>query len=239
MIKKDQPTIFKASVIVAVSSVDDGNMKLGVGQDAALHRQRFLEANHISMDQATPLSLTYDRPDYADYRVVASNEQGKGMYHQEDIPVADALVATQPGHALFLTLADCCGVVLYDPVKDNLMLSHVGRHSAEVDGGMRSVKFLQEKCGSDPADLKVWLSPAVGKAAYPILKKDSKGLHEVIFEQLLQVGVQHENIEVSPIDTALDPNYFSHSQWKAGRAAGGDGRFAVVAMMTGRSESAS
>jgi copper oxidase (laccase) domain-containing protein len=240
MIAKDQPTIFEPQVTVAVSSVDDGNMKFGLASDEAtlLNRQRFLKANDISIDQATLLSITYDRSDYAEYRIVSSHELGRAMRRPESIAAADGLVTNTTGHALFLPIADCCGVVLHDPAKNVLMLSHIGRHSAEVDGGFKSVRFLQENCNSAPAGLKVWLSPAVGKATYPIAKKDGRGLHELIVGQLLQAGVLMENIEVCKIDTATDPDYFSHSQFKAGKQAGVDGRFAVVAMMRGRGEPA-
>lgn len=241
MIKKDQPTIFDSNATVAVSSVDDGNMKFGVneGEDVAANRKNFLDAVGISLDQTTPITLTYDRDDYADYRIVAKEDKGKAMYQPEKMQPVDAIVTTEPNHALFLAPADCCGVVLHDPVKGVLMLSHIGRHSAEVDGALRSVAYLQEKCGSQPADLKVWLGPAVGKATYPLLKKDGMSLHELITGQLIETGVRRENIEVSSVDTAMDPNYFSHSQWKAGNRSGGDGRFAVVAMMRGRGETAS
>lgn len=241
MIKQDQPTIFGSSVTVAVSSVDDGNMKFGVnvGEDVVANRKEFLGAVGISLDQTTPITLTYDRDDYADYRIVTETDKGKAMARPEKMQPVDAIVTTEPNHALFLAPADCCGVVLHDPIKGVLMLSHIGRHSAEVDGALRSAAYLQEKCGSQPADLKVWLGPAVGKATYPLLKKDGKGLHELITEQLVQTGILRENIEVSSVDTAVDPNYFSHSQWKAGKQAGGDGRFAIVAMMRGRGETAS
>lgn len=240
MIAKDQPTIFDSSVSVAVSSVDDGNMKFGVneGQDVAATRQAFFQKVGISLDQTTPITLTYDREDYATYRIVTDADKGRAMRQPETLPVVDALVTTNPNHALFLAVADCCSVVLHDAAKGVLMLSHIGRHSAEVDGGRRSVEFLQQNCNSSPADLKVWLGPAVGKATYPIRKKGNKGLHEVIVDQLLEAGVPRENIEVSEVDTATDPNYFSHSQFRAGKQAGSDGRFAVVAMMRGRGEPA-
>lgn len=99
------------------------------------------------------------------------------------------------------------------------------------------MKFLQESCNSNPADLKVWLSPAVGKVTYPITKKGGKSLQELILEQLASAGVPRGNIEVCEVDTAVDPNYFSHSRWKAGKQENDD-RFAVVAMMRERSESA-
>jgi len=240
MIAKDQPTIFDSSVVVAVSSEDDGTMKLGAGQDeeGMLHRRQFLDKIGISLDQSTPLSLTYDRPDYASYKVVSVDEKGKSMRRLEPMPVADALVATSPGHALFLSLADCCALVLHDPVRHILMLSHIGRHSAEVDGASRSVAFLQENFGCNPTDIMAWLGPAVGSATYPIMKKDGKSLHAVIADQLHAAGVTARNIEICNVDTAVDQNYFSHSEFKKGHRTT-DGRFAVVAMMTERGETAS
>jgi len=206
-------------------------------EDVTDNRKNFMRQLGISLDQTTPLSITYDREKYVDYRVVSSDEKRKSMRQREVIAVADALVVTEPGHALFLTLADCCGVVLHDPVKSVLMLSHVGRHSAEQDGAWRSVEFLQQTCNSNPADLKVWLSPAVGKATYPLTKKDGHSLHEEILAQLAQAGVLTNNIEVCEVDTATDENYFSHSEFKKGNRKL-DGRFAVVAMMRGRGETA-
>lgn len=125
MIKQNQPTIFDSSVVVAVSSVSDGTMKFGVNKDKAAlaNRIKFLQANEISIGQSTPLSITYDRTDYADYRIVTAIDEGKGMRQVESMPVADALVTLRPEHALFLTLADCCGVVLHDPIRQTLMLS--------------------------------------------------------------------------------------------------------------------
>lgn len=239
MIQKDQPTIFGQSVAVAVSSRDDGNLKFGVTSDSDVvtNRQKFLATNAAMIDQTTSLTITYDRSDYATYRIAEPSEKGNGMHRTQDLPVADGLVVAEPNHALFLMLADCCGVVLYDPVKRVLMLSHIGRHSVEVDGGARSVAFLQENYDSKPSDLQAWLSPAVGKATYPIEEKGGRGLQELILEQLQRAGVQSGNIEVCAVDTATDPNYFSHSQFKAGNQAT-DGRFAVVAMMNEQGEPA-
>lgn len=239
MIQKDQPTIFGESVVVAVSSRDDGNLKFGVTPDVDVtkNRREFLTSNAITVNQTTSLKITYDRSDYAKYRIAGPGEKGNGMRQTGDLPVEDGLVVAEPNHALFLMLADCCGVVLYDPVKRVLMLSHIGRHSVEVDGGARSVTFLQENYGSKPADLQVWLSPAVGKAAYPITKKDGRGLRELILEQLQSAGVQPGKVEICEVDTATDPSYFSHSQFKAGNQAI-DGRFAVIAMMNEQGEPA-
>ncbi|MEO7905149.1 MAG: laccase domain-containing protein, partial [Candidatus Saccharimonadales bacterium] len=155
---------------------------------------------------------------------------GEGMLDDNPLQPADALVVTRPGHALFLPLADCVGAVLYDPVAQVLMVSHLGRHSAQVDGAAQSVRYLQDQFASQPDNLLVWLSPAVGASSYPLSGSDSAGLHDVITAQLLRSGVATSAIQTCAIDTAVSADYFSHSQFVAGNQAV-DGRFAIVAMM--------
>jgi len=240
MIAKDQPTIFGKDVIAAVSSVQDGNMRFNRGDDEQTLKNRlaFLKEVGINPEKATLVQIVYENAEhFARYRIATETHQGLGMFEPVSDLVADALVTTEPGHALFLPLADCTGVVIYDQTKKLLMLSHVGRHSAEINGAKKSVEYLKEQFDTDPADLKVWLSPAVGRATYPLRAMEGKGLHEVILEQLHVAGVPANQIEAADVDTAADENYFSHSRFRK-TEEGMDGRFAVVAMMTERGEPA-
>lgn len=239
MITKDQPTIFGSDVIAAVSSVSDGNMKFGINpsDDAAGNRRRFLELAGFDIAHTTLVKITYDTQNFAKYRIATHHDKNAGMETNDTSEFADALVVDQPGHALFLPLADCVGVVFYDPIKRVLMVSHLGRHSVEVEGGRKSVEYMVEKFGVTPSDLLVWLSPAVGNATYPLDEFNGKGLQEVIVDQLNQAGVATRNIEVSTVDTASDPNYYSHSQYLKDESQP-NGRFAIVAMMRAQGEPA-
>ncbi len=240
MIKTDQPAIFNEAVIAAVSSVDDGNMKFGLDDDEDTFQNRlsFLHAAGINPEDATLVQVTYDDAEhFARYSKAGEAQKGEGIFAPKSNTAADALVVTKPGHALFLPLADCAGLILHDEKQQILMVSHVGRHSAEIDGARASVEYLEKGFETNPENLKVWVSPAVGKATYPIRAKGGKGLHEIIREQLLAAGVLPRHMEFSPVDTAEDENYYSHSQFKAG-ARSFDGRFAIVAMMTGQGEPA-
>lgn len=233
MIITDQPTIFGDKLVVALSSVDDGNMRFGNGDDPIIreNREEFLRSIDIDPLQATVVQVTYaDNTDFARYHVVGEDLQGEGMLEPAMSLPADALVAVHPDHALFLLLADCIGTVLFDPKNEVLMVSHIGRHSAEIEGGRRSVEYLVEEFGSDPADLLVWLSPGVGSESYPLHAMGNRGLQEVIVEQLTGAGVTADHLEVSPVNTADDESYYSHSQFVAGNRFE-DGRFAIVAMM--------
>lgn len=230
MIASDQPTIFNGEIIAAVSSKKDGNLKFGIGDDYRVveNRQAFLKQVGIDSMHATPVGIIYATDDFAKYRVVSEDDKQEGMVHKNE-RFADALLISQSNHALFLPLADCVGAVLYDSASKLLMVSHLGRHSVEVEGAVKSVEYMKRH-GATPETVKVWLSPAVGKATYPLHVFNGQSLHEVIVGQLLQSGIKQGNIEVSNVDTAHDENYYSHSQFLKGNEADA-GRFAIVAMM--------
>ena len=233
MIAADQPTIFGDDVLVAVSSVEDGNMsfKRGDIDDTLKNREAFLKEVDIDIDDATLVQVTFENvEDFARYETLTDRQKGEGMRSPQSNTIADALVATKPGHAIFLPVADCTVTVIYDPKHHILMVSHLGRQSTVVDGGKKSIVYLQQQFDTNPLDVKVWLGPAVGKESYQLHALDNKGLQEAILEQLHDAGVPEANIEVSSIDTAQSADYFSHSQFVLGNRTTDD-RFAVVAAM--------
>lgn len=233
MIQHDQPTIFGRDIIAAVSSVHDGSMSLAKGkvEEARANRIAFLDEAGVDPLQATLLQVAYeDTIDFTRYAVVSDDQAGEGMLEPVSDTIADALVVTRPDQAIFLPLADCVGAIIYDPENRVLMVSHIGRHSAEALGGTKSIDYLVREFDSDPSRLLVWLSPAVGSDSYPLHALGNRGLHEVITDQMKVAGVLQSNIEASHLDTAESPDYFSHSEFLAGNRSE-DGRFAIVAMM--------
>ncbi len=234
MIVAHQPTIFGPRLQAGISSKLNGNMKFGVSDDAdtVKNREAFLLNMGIPIENTTVVSITYDTDDFAKYRIATDDEKGKEMKQRGEIAHADALVTLNPNHALFLPLADCVGAIIYDEIHGALMVSHLGRHSVEISGAKKSVEYLQNVASSDPAALKVWLSPGVGSVTYPLNAFDGQSLHEVIIQQLQSAGVKQENIENAGIDTAKDDAYYSHSEFLKGNDTDA-GRFAIVAMMMG------
>lgn len=214
-----------------VSNLLDGSMKSS-DQDFATvlsARTAFLRKNAIEPDDTTLVHLTYGGEDYCRYSTVTSPDKGDGITRASTI-IADALVVTQPDHALLLPLADCIGAVIHDPTQHILMLSHLGRHNIEQYGGTKCIDYLRENHGCDPKNLTVWLSPAAGKENYPLYTFENRSLHDVATTQIMAAGVPRSNITISPIDVTTDKNYFSHSQFIKGNRDT-DGRFAIVAVM--------
>lgn len=199
--------------------------------EVIVNRGKFLTSNGIALKDTTREHITFFNGDetFVKYRKIDESEKGRGML-SGDVESADALVTTTPGHALFLPVADCVATVLFDEEKGVLMLSHLGRHSLEQQGGQKSVEYLVENYGVKPENLKIWLGPSPNKEVYPIFKLGGQGMKEAVFEQLQKAGIRPQNITDNPADTATDPRYYSHSEFLKGNKPT-DGRFAMVAVM--------
>lgn len=234
MIKADQPKIFKSGVIVALSSVEDGNMRCGLADSDEVvteNRRKFLARNMIALQSTVLCNVTYDRENFTEYVAVKKQDKGRGMVPGTAMTVADAIATDEKDCALFLPLADCVGAILYDPARQpRLMVAHLGRHSVEQQGAAQCIEFMKFKYGTKPEDVRVWLSPSPNGEDYPLWKRDNKSFRDVVTEDLLSVGVSEENIEVSDVDTVTNENYFSHSEFLKGNRAH-DGRYAIVAKL--------
>lgn len=218
-------------LVIATSTVSDGSMK-SVDQNYASvfpMRTAFLQKHAIRSEDTTLVQVTYGGDDYCRFSTLTSSNKGDGITRNATIK-ADALVVTEPDHALFLPLADCIGAVIHDSTNNLLMLSHLGRHNLEQYGGTKCIKYLVAKHDVNPKNLSVWLSPAAGKENYPLFAFDNRSLHDVAVEQLIAAGVNPANITASPVDSSTAPDYFSHSQFLKGTRET-DGRFAVVAVL--------
>ncbi len=258
MIGEHQPANFdEEKLVVAVSSREDGNQSFRVqgadekDTDDVIRRNRaiFCEAAGIDPNSCAFIYVQYgDERDYETYRVVGGDDIGPGMFEPGTARVADGLATDRQGIGLFLPLADCNGAVIYDPNKNALMVSHLGRHSTMIEGARKSTEFMQKQFGSNPGDIKVWLSPSAGKDSYFVNLAPGPGHHDFatdpswnkfrnivddkVFLDLagynrngfLEAGVLPENIEVSPVDTTKSTEYPSHGR-------GEPWRFVVVAMM--------
>ena len=220
------------SAFVAISEVKDGNMYIPTDQtnhEIITTRIKWLKNQGISLENTTRLHISYDTNDFCRYRVVDASHKGDGM-RDAGGEFADALVTTTIGQALFLPVADCVATTILDEENGVLMLSHLGRHSLEQQGGVKSVEFLVKKFGSKPQNLKVWLGPAPNKDVYPIFKLHNQGMKEAVFEQLQKAGIELENIIDNDADTATDKRYFSYSEFLKGNKQS-EGRFAMVAVL--------
>ena len=244
MIRTDQPTYFQPELLIAVSSKDDGTMLNRIrGRHVAEvleNRWRFCDQTGVKYDDVVYHVILYDQGQTFDN--IAEVTEADTTRHNNEGIFADALYTEAAGIGLFLPVADCIATVIYDPKRRALMLAHLGRHSTVAQLMTRAIQYFAGR-GSRAKDLQIWMSPSITQKNYCMdyfdhtndtnwhnfchqtadgIYLDMQGFNRSL---AIQAGVPAENIFISPIDTADNPNYFSHSSGDIG------GRFVVVACM--------
>jgi purine-nucleoside/S-methyl-5'-thioadenosine phosphorylase / adenosine deaminase len=146
---------------------------------------------------------------------------------QED---SDGMMTNIKGIVLNVTIADCGGILIYDPKNEAIAALHSGWRGTQQNIANKGIKMMQNEYGSRPNDLLVYLSPCASGEKYEVgwdvakyfpdsIKQISSekylfdNKHE-IFNQLLAVGVAEDNIEISDICTISDTNYHSYRRDK-------------------------
>ena len=244
MIAADQPVCFPSDLLIAVSSKDDGTMLNRIrGRHVAEvleNRRRFCDKIGITYDNVVYQVISYDQSQTFDS--IAEVTKTDTTRHNSEGIFADALYTEAAGVGLLLPVADCIATVIYDPKRRALMLAHLGRHSTVAQLMTRAIQYFVER-GSQANDLQIWMSPSITQKNYRMdyfhhtsdvkwhnfcrqtadgIYLDMQGFNRSL---AVQAGVPGNNIFISPIDTADDPHYFSHTIGDT------DGRFAVLVVM--------
>lgn len=153
----------------------------------------------------------------------------------------DALISDVPGLALMVKVADCQGVILFDPIKGVVSNVHCGwrGNTSNILGSV--VKRMGLEFGSEARDLVAAIGPSLGPCCaefvtheqiFPwqfsrfMVRENYFDLWEISRWQLLEAGVRDEHIEVAGMCTSCRTDlFFSY------RGEGVTGRFATVAML--------
>ncbi len=159
----------------------------------------------------------------------------------------DGIITNKPNIPLMVMVADCIPVLLYDCEKKVIGAVHAGRNGTFKAISKKAVTIMKEEFDSNPEDIVVSLGASIKDCCYEVgkdladiaiksfgkkyvIKRDKSfylDLQTLNLDQLKSVGVKEENIEISPICTSCDKNYFSY------RRDGVTGRFAGVIKLHG------
>lgn len=253
MIKKDQPRIFGPRVHVVLSSLEDGSMRHPLADPTAKEVMAgWLPKHGFDPRKTVGLKVTYgDDQTYDTIVEVNSATADRGVLDSEAWVEADVLVTATANLALLLPVADCNAVLVHDPKKQVLALAHLGRHASVVDTADKVVDYLKHEHGTDPKHLKIFFSPSIRKNSYvfthlsydhgkndwhqpPYATPREDGKYEIDLvaynqDKFIGAGVLEQNIEVSPVDTATDENYYSHYAKHNLNDSRQVGRFVLVA----------
>ena len=157
----------------------------------------------------------------------------------------DALVTSERNIPLMVMVADCIPILFYDPMKKVIGVAHAGRNGTFLRIAEKTVLKMQEAYGCEAKDIIVGLGASIQKCCYEVGKeladicdknfgegyvmiRDNKyflDLQALNRTQLLDLGVEDKNVEISSTRTACDENYFSY------RREGETGRFAGFIMI--------
>jgi YfiH family protein len=239
------PSLLKfPSLVHGFSTVDEGNMsfKFGNKKQVINNRKKFLGKLDISIDDCVASWVTH-----GDIVVVADEKlKGISMWDYKKAVRVDGLVTAQKGLFLFLLIADCLPVILYDPKKEVIGVVHVGWKGADINIANEAIKKLGDKYRVEPSNLVVGFGPAALKDSFikespsqiddpmwqVFLEEVGNDKYKVDFvglckKQLLNAGIKENNILESGIDTVKDKRFFSHHR-DSGKDLRKQGRFACV-----------
>jgi purine-nucleoside/S-methyl-5'-thioadenosine phosphorylase / adenosine deaminase len=238
------PILKKQSGIThGFSEVKEGNMayRFGAHSEVESSRRTFLAQISLTLKQCVAQAGLDDG-----IHVVTNDDIGLGMHDRETSIQTNALITNKIGVGLFLTIADCIPIILYDPVKRVIALIHAARASTNLLLPGKVAERLNAEFKCYPADILAVLGPAVRAESYiydqgiynlvtpawkPYLHEVKPGHIEIdnigyARAQLVNAGLLEQNIDDSRVDTGRDPNYFSHV--RSVHTGAPEGRLAAV-----------
>ena len=228
-----RPDIFPPGITAAFSTRNGGvsppprgmNLSFMVGDDPVnvrKNREIFFGALGIPPGQvAVPGQV---------HGATVRRVDGPGEY-----PETDALITSERGLFLCVSVADCVPVLLYDPVHKAVGAVHAGWRGTASAIVAAAVEAMHEEFGTAPEGLIASIGPSASACCYsvgadvatrfpPSFIREEGGdsfvdLKGVNRSQLLNSGLRPGNVELSLYCTISDPQLF-HSYRRDGANAG-------------------
>lgn len=211
------------------------NLNLGIRTDddpavVRHNRQLFCQAVGVDFARATCAQQVHGDKIF----VVGEAEAGRGVTgYDTAITGTDALITDRPGLPLMLFFADCVPVLIYDPVKRVVAISHAGWKGTVARIAAKTVRAMGEHFGTRPADCHIGIGPSIGPCDYEVdepvidaLKDAFDNWKDLVIPrggkwlldlwrtnsyQLEEIGVPRGHIEVSGVCTACNTAlFYSH-----------------------------
>ena len=160
-------------------------------------------------------------------------------------PNTDALITSQKGLNLVISIADCMPVMIYDKTNGVIANIHSGWRGTQKNIVGKTISIMKADFGSNPVKLLVFTGPAISKPNFEVDKDVAEMFPEkyvspklntpgkfivdtgkMVYECLLEAGVQVNNIEQYP-ECTFD-NAYLHS-YRRDKSVSGR-MFAVLGM---------
>ncbi len=203
---------------ILISEKQDGNMRLGFGNENLENRRRFLNKNKVEKHELVSAKLANGN----NIKVVEKEDGGKIIEN------TDGLITNQKNIFLAITVADCLPIFLYNPREKVIGLLHTGWRGLNKKIIEKGLDIFKENFDSRSNDIKIAIGLGICQDCYEIgreLGRKFEDYSEAIIEKhsrmfldlkkaaelkLIQKGIKKENIEISKECTScLREKYFS------------------------------
>ncbi len=150
----------------------------------------------------------------------------------ETLPQADAFMTQQKDLTLMVEVADCQGILIYDPVTRSVGAVHSGWRGSTLNIIGKTIKKMTETYGASPSDMRVAISPSLGPCCaefsdpknelpefcHPFIGEDNHvDFWALSTKQCLDAGVPEDQIELAGECSKCQPGYLSYRNGDSGR----------------------
>ena len=202
------------------------NLSFNVGDDKVNvieNRRRYFGALHIGLDElAFPMQC---------HSSEVQSISAWGGYEN-----CDALVTSEFGVFIAVTVADCVPIFLFDPITRTVAGVHAGWRGTSSRIVKNAIALMRSKHAVDPTNIRAFLGPAASKCCYEVDDEVAKlfasefavkngagkwyvDLKSSNFQQLVLEGVSPTNIEIHSGCTIHEAKTY-HSHRRDGKASG-------------------
>lgn len=167
--------------------------------------------------------------------IVTNKDRGKGLLKESDIKEIDALITNENDIVLTTFYADCVPVYFLDPNKKVVAIAHSGWKGTLQNIAVKTILKMKKIFYTNVEDILVGIGPSICKSCFQVdedlvnkfcykfdfakkyIIKDEKlnkykiDLQSIIKKNLILIGVNKQNIELSNICTMCNKkDFFSH-----------------------------
>ncbi|MBU0486395.1 MAG: polyphenol oxidase family protein [Patescibacteria group bacterium] len=143
----------------------------------------------------------------------------------ETLPQCDAFITNLKGLPLMVRVADCQGVLIYDPITRSAASVHSGWRGSALNIIGKTIEKMTEVYGSSPADLLVAISPSLGPCCakfsepknelpefcHPFIRPNNHvDFWALSTKQCLDAGIPENQLELAAECSKCRPGYPSH-----------------------------
>lgn len=135
---------------------------------------------------------------------------------------ADGIICDNPNFIGLIMVADCNAILLYDSKQKVFALLHAGRAGIKGHILSNAIKILKNEFNTKLRNLKVYISPSIRQCCYEIsndlvcefnaryIYENRLDMIKMLCDEMSENKIIESNIEISPICTCCNEEYFSH-----------------------------